>query len=381
MSQGNQSCLRFSLEESVWFQKGQEVAELVSVSLDPDIVIQESDQYVTISGSLQLTGEYRRHEDVAFEEEYVATQKYVQNVEYREDGIYEFLHRFPVDITIPYNRIQSIYDVDVAVESFDYVFPERSCLKLNADLTISGLYGDQQHEPAEEVEAFEPIYRSIDVEVEEEAAEAETQPSEFENVYLPFEAEARRRLEEEVKTEEVKVPILPLQSIGDELQTEQEAVASQPRGEVQKPQPLNQVPVPELPVVEEFPQAELPAVELPQAPPPVAEKPAQLQVEQEEESSSSADKNNVSQASPDAKKKKASKKTGMSLTEFFARKEDAEEHVKLKVCIVQKGDTLDALSERYEVSLQNLLRYNQLELNQDVYEGQVLYIPASYAKN
>ncbi|SFB16446.1 MULTISPECIES: stage VI sporulation protein D [unclassified Bacillus (in: firmicutes)] len=379
MSQGNQSCLRFSLEESVWFQKGQEVAELVSVSLDPDIVIQESDQYVTISGSLQLTGEYRRHEDVALEGDYVTAQKFVQNVEHREDGIYEFSHRFPVDITIPYNRIQSIYDVDVAVESFDYVFPERSCLKLNADLTISGLYGDQQHEPAEEVEAFEPIFRSIDVEVEEEAAEADTEPSEFENVYLPFEAEARKRLEEEVKKAEVKVPILPVQETANEQEQEQEAVVSQPRGEVQKPQPVNQVPVPS--VVEEVPQAELPVVEeIPQAP-PVAEKQAQPQEEYEEESSSSADKNNVSQASPDVKKKKASKKTGMSLTEFFARKEDAEEHVKLKVCIVQKGDTLDSLSERYEVSLQNLLRYNQLELNQDVYEGQVLYIPASYAKN
>jgi len=45
---GNQSCLRFSLEESVWFQRGQEVAELISISLDPDITIQENDQYVTI---------------------------------------------------------------------------------------------------------------------------------------------------------------------------------------------------------------------------------------------------------------------------------------------------------------------------------------------
>ncbi len=63
---------------------------------------------------------------------------------HREEGSCEFSHRFPVDITIPNNRIQSIYDIDVIVESFDYSFPERSCLKLSAELTISGLYDSAQ---------------------------------------------------------------------------------------------------------------------------------------------------------------------------------------------------------------------------------------------
>jgi stage VI sporulation protein D len=50
------------------------------------------------------------------------------------------------------------------------------------------------------------------------------------------------------------------------------------------------------------------------------------------------------------------------------------------MCIVQKGDTVESLAERYDVSVNNLLRVNQLELNQDVSEGQVLYIPATLAK-
>src|SRR5690606_39064340 len=145
--------LRFSLEESVWFQKGQEVSELISISLDPNITIQESDQYVTIQGALELTGEYKRHEtELAGDEEVFAAPKFVQTVEEREEGMCEFTHYFPVDITIPNNRIQSIYDIDVAVESFDYVFHERSCMKLTANLTITGLYGDQQHIPANEFE-------------------------------------------------------------------------------------------------------------------------------------------------------------------------------------------------------------------------------------
>ncbi|WP_052019542.1 hypothetical protein [Mesobacillus boroniphilus] len=122
MSQGNQSCLRFSLEESVWFQRGQEVAELVSISLDPNITIQENEQYVSIRGSLELTGEYTCHEQQQENDEQLSALKYVHSVMEREEGVYEFLHRFPVDITIPKNRIESIYDIDIQVEGFDYVF-------------------------------------------------------------------------------------------------------------------------------------------------------------------------------------------------------------------------------------------------------------------
>ena len=45
------------------------------------------------------------------------------------------------------------------------------------------------------------------------------------------------------------------------------------------------------------------------------------------------------------------------------------------MCIIQNGDTLDILSERYEVSVSQIQRVNGIELNQDVYEGQVVYIP------
>ncbi|MFE7152626.1 LysM peptidoglycan-binding domain-containing protein, partial [Heyndrickxia sporothermodurans] len=77
------------------------------------------------------------------------------------------------------------------------------------------------------------------------------------------------------------------------------------------------------------------------------------------------------------KKKKFGKYESISLADFFARKTD-EKAAKLKVCIVQQGETLDVLAEKYDISVQQILRMNHLEINQDVYEGQVLYIP-SYA--
>ena len=48
------------------------------------------------------------------------------------------------------------------------------------------------------------------------------------------------------------------------------------------------------------------------------------------------------------------------------------------MCIVQKGETLDDLAERYSISVQTLLQSNELQPNQDIYEGQVLYIRQSH---
>ncbi|MEK5268130.1 LysM peptidoglycan-binding domain-containing protein [Weizmannia sp. FSL W8-0401] len=146
----NQSSIRFSLEELIWFKKGQEVEELLSISLDPHITIQELEQYVVIKGNLYLSGEYigcgeEEGEDVLF-------RKYVQSVQYREeDGIFEFYQSFPVDVTIPKTRIADIEELDVNIEGFDYQFHGTDCLKINADIAIEGILqdGDEEEDEAE----------------------------------------------------------------------------------------------------------------------------------------------------------------------------------------------------------------------------------------
>lgn len=384
LSQGNQSCLRFSLEESVWFQKGQEVLDLISISLDPDIFIQEDDQYVTIQGALELSGEYKRNEtETADDEETFAAPKFMQVVEEREEGICEFRHYFPVDITIPINRIQSLNDIDVQVESFDYVFPERSCLKLSANLIITGLYGEQQ--PSVEVdtqdeEELEPfLNRSseteddvVDVSLLEKAFaeekeqeedrteifvrsanEMENQDEVKEKVYIPFEAEARKEPELEIKEKEEEKVDEP----GITFYSSKRSEESPPSAEDIFKMPVDESPVQNVDIVE-------------------VESPEQEQKPESPESPESIDE------SPEKtdKKKKKSKKKSMTLTEFFARKEESDHVAKLKVCIVQSGDTVDLIAERYSIGVNQLLSVNHLELNQDLYEGQVLYIPAVVAR-
>ncbi|WP_342432490.1 stage VI sporulation protein D [Neobacillus sp. FSL H8-0543] len=372
LSQENQSCLRFSLEESLWFRKGQEVDELLSISLDPDITIQENDQYVTIRGSLELTGEYKSNEENnGSEDESVANQKYVERVDVREEGNCEFSHRFPVDITIPNNRIQSIYDIDVIVDSFDYSFAERSCLKLSAELTISGLYDTAQNELVAEEEDI--LREEVEEVVETESAHEELQyevlhryqPEDEEENHFLFAAEAKKQREEE---KQEAVPDLPTLNYQPQNEPEAKEEELQPTWSFQESRSEGNKPPAEV-IVEQAEVLEFHP----------AEEESPIKVEEvalkDDESSSSPE-----HTPKHVLKKKASKKKTMTLTEFFARKEEGTEQAKVKMCIVQKGDTLDNLADRYDVSVPNLLRVNNLELGQDVYEGQVLYVPYSYAK-
>ncbi len=392
MSQGNQSCLRFSLEESVWFQRGQEVAELVSISLDPNITIQENEQYVSIRGSLELTGEYTCYEQQENNgEEQVSSLKYVHSVMEREEGVYEFLHRFPVDITIPKNRIESIYDIDIQVEGFDYVFPEKERLKLNADLAITGLYGDQQHEAeqevdSEEAEELEISYREETSAVADFAAETEAEEvsqNAVEATELDFpeapaysfvqQNEALNNHEEEHFEEELYAPFR-----AEAKKTAQAEEKSQPETHAQRePEPVleyalsdfrgEQQPVQAVEVEQEEAEAEV-EVEV-----KTEQKTEEAQVS--ESMPAEVEESPESSSSPLLKKKKPNMKKGISIAEFLARKEETTEVAKIRVCIVQHGDSLHSISERYDVPVQQLLRVNHLSIDHEVHEGQVLYVP------
>ncbi|PRP64823.1 stage VI sporulation protein D [Bacillus halotolerans] len=133
--------LQFSVEESICFQKGQEVSELLSISLDPDIRVQEVNDYVSIRGSLELTGEYNIDQSKNTEEFYT-DKRFVEEVRTREDGTAELTHCFPVDITIPKNKVSHLHEVFVFIDAFDYQLTDSRILTIQADLAIEGLLDD-----------------------------------------------------------------------------------------------------------------------------------------------------------------------------------------------------------------------------------------------
>ena len=69
----------------------------------------------------------------------------------------------------------------------------------------------------------------------------------------------------------------------------------------------------------------------------------------------------------------------MYLTKLFA-KEGEEEFSRLKIYIVQQGDSLENICQRYNITVQQLGRINNISYDQEVKEGDLIYIPAEKQK-
>lgn len=420
MSQEQQQ-LRFSVEESVWFQRGQEVAELISIALDPDISIHEHDQYISIRGALQLTGEYKIDKDANVEERYeYANVRYINEVSTSEDGVSILHHRFPVDITIPNNRIENLEEVYVSIESFDYELPELKCLKLVADLSISGISNEEVQIPqrdneAEEevVEELEPLYRTSQQDPIENESElfSDIQPhqvqpfSSFYDGYDRVETSVERlegneienipekEIENEVKTA-VEIPS-PNVEIAEEVATETEIEEERIQVEEVRKEEINDAS--EDTILEEINNEVIDSNELEdkgfeneKAYDPfivevrkeqeqqdnALEKPREVQYSffsKTEENEDNEDLVKVEKV--ENEREESDPKDSHYLTSLFARDDD-EDFTRLKMCIVQQGDTAEKICERYDITVQQLLRVNEFRADQDVFEGQILYIPA-----
>ncbi|WP_426950575.1 stage VI sporulation protein D [Bacillus mycoides] len=317
--------LRFSLKESVWFQKGQEVEELLSISLDPDVEIEELDHEVIVRGQLDLTGEYvARQDDSAYSLRELSPAKAIDYVETRADGVNELVHSFPLEISIPRNRVKVIEELYVSIEEFDYELKENGCLQLLADISITGLCDEERTEDEEE----ETAYAELEV---DSAEEGESRPAPHEEVpaykesdgwedyaFEPFQLEERK--EQEIEEEELEE---------HELVEREEEKETTPQFEL-------------------FGRKNF------------KKEKAKKQEEQEEEAYSQRDEN------------------ALYLTKLFT-KEPEEEFTKLRMYFVQEGDTIESVAERYETTVQNLYRVNQSE---DIYltTGQIIYIPVLKAK-
>lgn len=349
--QDNQSYLRFSVEESVWFQRGQEVDELVSISLHPDISIEEHDEYVTIRGALKLTGEYRKdsqQQSESAETNEVSFERYLNEVNTREDGISELKHRFPVDITIPKNRIQNLDEVYVSVDSFDYELPGNQCLQLVADLSISGIYNQERqkqfdigidesddvesstlfnYDDEDEDDVFEIIEHHEHHDHHQFQNDLYADEVEDDDFYTPIEVEARKEAYHEDMTDTEHVP---------------------------------KVSVDRAPQIEMKGRDETDGWSYSSA--------------LETTSKGSTAKTPETKEDHEAEYNEKRDENALYLTKIFG-KNDSEDFSRLKMYIVQTGDSVDSISERYNVTVQQLQRANHLDQEHSVHDGQILYIP------
>jgi len=138
--------ITFDLNESLSFKRGQEIAEMVSISLDPDIVIQSYDDYIQVRGVILLSGEYRRRESEEQKEPQVKSNRYIEKLMHVKDDLASFYHRFPVEISVTKERVDNMDDVVVTVDSFDYEIPSTDTLNIFASLHIYGIKPEENEQ-------------------------------------------------------------------------------------------------------------------------------------------------------------------------------------------------------------------------------------------
>jgi len=340
----DQNVFSFHLNESLWFKRGQEVDEFMGISLEPDIAIQDNDDTVSIRGVIELAGEYFQAEgtedDSADEESQVlslrdhASKRTIENIDTHEDGVSEFYHRFPVEISIPKYRIQSLEDVTVSIDSFDYELPEKGHLKLNASVAIHGVQEDtrdesNREEAEEQVDELEESF-TVDQKFEEPVQDLGT---------IPAEGETKEEVEEEDSEEGRWNFKKKSQSFAEFFghEPEQPEVVE----EQESPESLES---PEYYAVEDDTGRD------------------EIEVHEQQGSFGSNDEEAEEGSQQDAR----------YLTSMFDREE--EPYAKMKMCIVQEQDTLGTIAQKYKVPPTHLSRVNKLG-DEDVSAGQILYIP------
>ncbi|GIN55937.1 LysM peptidoglycan-binding domain-containing protein [Lederbergia ruris] len=449
MPDRQQTSLKFPLEETVWFEKGHEVEDLLSISLDPNINIMDEEEFVVLKGTLELSGEYNHSPgNDTVTEVPESNRHYIQNVEIRNDKIGEFSHRFPVDITIPKKRIADIGELEIEIYSFDYALPENNRLQVLADIYINGIYEDKEEvildgaslqeanesieslsgeQDRQELNQVEPDTtfaeeESDQNEEKEEVAieffqaqtDADRLNSASENekdLYESFEVEARILPELEEKNDEKEEELSPFQhhlpnlidnkeeatdpkqvievkAEGEDLEslepsglTETDARAeletTEDQQEEQEEEQGREEEKSPSTLIQQAPKLTLDTIKEESS---VREEesrdPESSSIYFHESSSHEAESSSLieSKEEKNDKKKKKDKYQSISFADFFARKEE-ESVSKMRVRLVQQGDSIENLADRYNVTTQQLLRANQLGESDEVYEGQVLYIP------
>ena len=454
MPQNNR--LQFSVEESICFQKGQEVSELLSISLDPDITVQEVNDYVSIRGSLELTGEYNIDQTREYAE-LPATSRFVEDVKLKGDGSAELTHCFPVDITIPKDKVNHLNDVFVFIDAFDYQLTDARMLTIQADLAIEGLLNVSGEAGEEEPrtmpaavqpeEELEPAFRSPSD--DEEQGKEEEFLIQLDRSYEEQDEEQPYEEAEETDTDAEAVPIYQsflgddteetkpfftaslsaaertkremenpkdaaLEHPEEEYELKREKVEAKPEEYEQKrekaeekpeeyelkreeaeeePEPLQRAYQPHdepketpfygvPPLLEEDQNDREPEtfeVEVTQEAEAIDEEEEaghtieipeysfheQTEPEEERDEMQAADEQEVSAKEND---------NALYLTKLFT-KQGEEEFTRMRMCIVQQNDTIDLLCERYDINVQQLIRMNSLSLDEELKEGQILYIP------
>jgi stage VI sporulation protein D len=371
---------QFDLNETIHLSYQQTpIEEFEEMELIPQIEIIEHGNEVEISGSLFLQGTYTgdRAPDQLTNQQQIP-DSYEESVQFepfkKNRGAFPPLstsgtleNRIPVRITLPRSKVRDTEDVFAFIDSFDYEVKTPYQIEVKATLVISGLVEEEEQMATnrnDQQEQFEFVHVANRQHEDNTAGEVEAEHTENASVgenkddgewvaQAEVGQEAERPEDEESIQETPPDNVVALPSAtpqGDELEGELEEyeqnilpsdddvkVAITGKGTLADREPIQSLST-------VFAGRKKPVVEQKEA----ARDEAEIEGEADEKSES------------------------IYLTNFM---EDASERfTQIKMCILQKEETIDDIAERYGLRAEDILEANQVARGQ-LGGGQILYIP------
>ncbi|PSL43993.1 stage VI sporulation protein D [Salsuginibacillus halophilus] len=405
------SALSFTLRESVWLEDEAAVRALLSLELQPDIAVEEHESDIIISGGLRLTGTYEKEEDYTSDEEAVFPQM-IEHSYRNDDDTYSLQHFFPVDITIPLQRIERLEDVYIQIDSFDYELPANNCIQMTADVTISGLRTEDrgtetlQEPPAMTPAEAEVVHKETDEEWVQAETEPEPKPKREETISNDNDSasaeknkeaiaavdeteqnEAGHANEEVQPTETFEEGERDKDELADEPSNNLEVIDLEPADDEKKAVQSSERQEDTAEEAEEdtVEADHLEDVDDNSAAVTISSQPLSFHASETlpdradqwttEENEQLVAESEVSESpEPNNEEEEDEDEDRSDLTKIFAMQEEEESFTRLCLCIVQENETLERIAERYNISTAQLLRWNKLS-SERVTEGDLLYIP------
>lgn len=393
----DQAVFSFELNESLYFQKGEEIDEIRGISLDPEIAIQPFNDYISIRGVIKLRGEYlkgdaegEKQDEILENTDDYHAKRFVEEVVDTEDGETEFSHRFPVEISVPSDRVVNLDEVMVSIDSFDYELSENRQLTFASTIAIHGV--TEQDETTEENTANTLIHDTdqtfhFDIKEPQQESEEKTPEAPASTEYQDIPALTNETEPSEEMSSSDRWKHKKSQSLSEFLQKEPVAKSE---AETQ-PEHVETISSEDGNTYAE--QGEDDSMEY-----TYSMEPVDTDNTQESSSSSSSDHdwespssssnemlmegteeittNEYPAASPQINETAETDTNETAdasyLSDMF--RDEEESFSRMRVCIVQEQDTLEMIASRYNISTIHLIKKNHLE-DDSVSEGQLLYIP------
>jgi len=385
--------IEFDLDETIYFENGQEIDEMVSISLEPDIAVHEYESYVQIRGLIILQGEYSRAHIENVSDSYDANvTRHIEKVIELDGDQASFSHRFPVEISVPSHRVNDLNDITVTVDSFDYELPDSNQLKLMASVHIRGINASDEKElsqtdnaEAEGKEEGKGIIPESSMQIEKEESEKQTK----EEVSLAEKETSRKQAEKESENKTAAQKMEEADGAQSEQEQEhKEELVAETESEARSQIEPKQDDAVAKQIEQEQETESLSQTEQVQA------REAALQAEETE--ATDADYEEVAADAAEAEEIKDSNEIDIQLsesaedddrievkdvqflTDLFGGDEE-ETYMKMKIYIAQEDDTIESIAKRYEISALELIKDNNLT-EESLEEGQLLHIPVKTKK-